>query len=130
MSVIRPRVKYKNTILFKFSLSLSMLFLVMVTATYMVVDLVAKDYLVNKNKELIGEIGSHIVSEISQRISIAETLTRNLAAVGETLPKDPQIFHNVIPSVGCQQRETITSNIILIKRQQNLETPGPSLWAA
>jgi diguanylate cyclase (GGDEF)-like protein len=76
-----------------------MLFLVMITATYMVVDLVAKDYLVNKNKELIGEIGSHIVSEISQRISIAETLTRNLAAVGETLPKDPQVFHNVIPQM-------------------------------
>ncbi len=99
MSVIRPRVKFKNTILLKFSLGLSMLFLVMITATYMVVDLVAKDYLVNKNKELIDEIGSHIVSEISQHIRIAETLTQNLAAVGETLPKDPQLFHNVIPQM-------------------------------
>jgi diguanylate cyclase (GGDEF)-like protein len=99
MPIIRPRVKYKNTILFKFSLGLSMLFLVMITATYMVVDLVAKDYLVNKNKELIDEIGSHIVSEISQHISIAETLTRNLAAVAETLPKDPQLFHTVIPKM-------------------------------
>jgi diguanylate cyclase (GGDEF)-like protein len=99
MPVTRPRVKSKNTILFKFSLGLSLLFLVMITATYMVVDLVAKDYLVNKNKELIDEIGSHIVSEISQHISIAETLTRNLAAVGETLPKDPQLFRKVIPQM-------------------------------
>jgi len=71
----------------------------MIAVTYIVVDLVAKDYLVNKNKELIDEIGSHIVSEISQHISVAETLTRNLAAVGETLPKDPQLFHKVIPKI-------------------------------
>jgi diguanylate cyclase (GGDEF)-like protein len=71
----------------------------MIAATYMVVDLVAKDYLVNKNKELIDETGSRIVSEISLRINIAETLTRNLAAAGETLPKDPQLFHKVIPQM-------------------------------
>ena len=99
MSSIRPKVKSKNTILYKFSLGLSLQFLVMIAAIYMVVDLVAKDYLVNKNKELIDEIGSHIVSEISLRISVAETLTRNLAAAGETLPKDPQLFYNVIPQM-------------------------------
>ncbi|PKG81369.1 sensor domain-containing phosphodiesterase [Colwellia sp. 75C3] len=99
MSSIRPKVQSKNTILFKFSLGLSMQILVMIAAIYIVIDLVAKDYLVKKNKELIDEIGSHIVSEISQRISIAETLTRNLAAAGETLPKDPQLFFNVIPQM-------------------------------
>jgi len=99
MSSIRPIVRPKNTILFKFSFGLTLLFLVMIAATYMVVDLVAKDYLVNKNKELIDETGSRIVSEISLRISIAETLTRNLAAAGETLPKEPQLFHNVIPQM-------------------------------
>ena len=99
MSSIRPIVRPKNTILFKFSFGLTLLFLVMIAATYMVVDLVAKDYLVNKNKELIDETGSRIVSEISLRISIAETLTRNLAAAGETLPKEPQLFHKVIPQM-------------------------------
>jgi diguanylate cyclase (GGDEF)-like protein len=99
MSSIRPIVKPKNTILFKFSFGLTLLFLVMIAATYMVVDLVAKDYLVNKNKELIDETGSRIVSEISLRISIAETLTRNLAAAGETLPKEPRLFHEVIPQM-------------------------------
>ena len=99
MSLIRPKVQSKNTILFKFSFGLSMQLLVMTAAIYIVIDLVAKDYLIKKNKELIDEIGSHIVSEISQRISIAETLTRNLAAVGETLPNDPQLFFNVIPQM-------------------------------
>lgn len=99
MSSIRSSVKSKNTILFKFSTGLSLLFLVMTAATYMVVDLVAKDYLINKNKELIGLAGSHIVSEISQHISIAETLARNLAVAGEVLPKDPQLFYNVIPQM-------------------------------
>jgi len=99
MSSTRPIVRPKNTILFKFSFGLTLLFLVMIAATYMVVDLVAKDYLVNKNKELIDETGSRIVSEISLRINIAETLTRNLAAAGETLPKDPQLFHKVIPQM-------------------------------
>lgn len=99
MSSVRSKVKSKNTILFKFSLGLSLQILVMIVAIYMVVDLVAKDYLIKKNKELIDEIGSHIVSEISQRISIAETLTRNLASAGETLPKDPQLFFNVIPQM-------------------------------
>jgi diguanylate cyclase (GGDEF)-like protein len=65
----------------------------------MVVDLVAKDYLITKNKELIDETGSHIVSEISLRINIAENLTRNLAAAGETLPKDPLLFSKVIPQI-------------------------------
>jgi diguanylate cyclase (GGDEF)-like protein len=99
MSSIRPKIRSKNTILFSFSLGLSTLFLVMTVAIYMIVDLVAKDHLVNKNKELINEIGSRIVSEISQRISIAETLTRNLAAAAETLPKDPQLFFKVIPQM-------------------------------
>ncbi|KGJ91017.1 EAL domain-containing protein [Colwellia psychrerythraea] len=99
MPSIRPKVKPKHTILFKFSFGLSLLFLVMIAATYMVVDLVAKDYLISKNKELIDETGSHIVSEISLRISIAENLTRNLAAAGETLPKDPQLFYKVIPQI-------------------------------
>ncbi|GAW95588.1 MULTISPECIES: EAL domain-containing protein [Colwellia] len=99
MSVIRPTVRPKNTILFKFSFGMSVLFLVMITATYMVVDLVAKEYLINKNKELIYETGLHIVADISLRISIAETLARNLAAVGETLPKDPQLFRQVIPQM-------------------------------
>ena len=99
MSAIRSIVQAKNTILFKFSFGLSLLFLVMTAATYMVVDLVVKDYLVKKNKESIDEIGSHIVSEISQRINIAETLTRHLAAAGETWPQDPQLFYNVIPQM-------------------------------
>ncbi|AAZ28167.1 EAL domain-containing protein [Colwellia psychrerythraea] len=99
MSSIRAIVKAKNTILFKFSFGMSLLFLVMTAATYMVVDLVVKNYLVNKNKESIDEIGSHIVSEISQRISIAETLTRHLAAAGETWPQDPQLFYKVIPQM-------------------------------
>ncbi|WP_057833059.1 bifunctional diguanylate cyclase/phosphodiesterase [Colwellia sp. TT2012] len=99
MSSIRPRIKPKQTILFKFSFGLSLLFLVMIVATYMVVDLVVKEYLVNKNKELIDETGARIVSEISLRISVAETLARNLAAVGETLPKDPQLFRQVIPQM-------------------------------
>jgi len=99
VSIKRPRVKSQHTILFKFSLSLSILFLVVIIATYMVVDLVAKDYLISKNKELIDETGSHIVSEISLRISIAENLTRNLAAAGETLPKDPLLFSKVIPQI-------------------------------
>lgn len=99
MSSIRPKVKSKNTILFKFSLGLSLLFLLMIAATYMVVDFIAKDYLIQKNKELIDETGLHIVSEISQHISIAETLTRNLAAAGEKLPKDPAIFYKVIPQM-------------------------------
>lgn len=99
MSAIRPKVKPSHTILFKFSFGLSMLFLVMITATYMVVDLVAKDYLISKNKELIDETGSRIVSDISLRISIAETLARNLAAAGETLPKEVQLFYNVIPQI-------------------------------
>lgn len=99
MSSIRSVVKAKNTILFKFSFGMSLLFLVMTAATYMVVDLVVKDYLVNKNKESIDEIGSHIVSEISQRISIAETLTRHLAAAGESWPQDPQLFYKVIPQM-------------------------------
>ena len=103
MSAIRPTVRPKHTILFKFSFGLSLLFVVMLAATYMVVDLVAKEYLVNKNKELIGETGSRIVSEISLRISIAETLTRNLAAVGETLPKEPRLFHKVIPQMLAMQ---------------------------
>jgi diguanylate cyclase (GGDEF)-like protein len=99
MPSIRPRVKPKHTILFKFSFGLIILFSVMIAATYMVVDLVVKDYLISKNKELIDETGSRIVSEISLGISIAETLTRNLAAAGETLPKDPQLFYNVIPQM-------------------------------
>ncbi|WP_019028683.1 bifunctional diguanylate cyclase/phosphodiesterase [Colwellia piezophila] len=99
MSLIRPKVRSKNTILFKFSFGLTMLFLVMIAATYMVVDLVAKDYLISKNKELIDETGSNIVSEISLRISIAENLTRSLAAAGEILPKDPQLFYKVIPQI-------------------------------
>lgn len=99
MPAIRPRIKPNQTILFKFSFGLSMLFLVMIAATYMVVDLVAKDYLVSKNKELIDETGSRIVSDISLRISIAETLARNLAAAGETLPKKEQLFYNVIPQI-------------------------------
>ncbi|MCJ8295430.1 MAG: EAL domain-containing protein [Colwellia sp.] len=103
MSAIRPTVRPKHTILFKFSFGLSLLFLVMIAATYMVVDLVAKEYLVNKNKELIDETGARIVSEISLRISIAETLTRNLAAVGETLPKEPQQFYQVIPQMLAMQ---------------------------
>lgn len=99
MSLKRPKVKSQHTILFKFSLSLTILFLIVIAATYMVVDLVAKDYLITKNKELIDETGSHIVSEISLRINIAENLTRNLAAAGETLPKDPLLFSKVIPQI-------------------------------
>lgn len=95
----RPAIKTKDTILFKFSIGLSLLFLVMIAATYIVVDLVARDYLVNKNKELINETGSNIVSEISHHISIAETLTRNLATAGNTLPKDKAIFNKTIPEM-------------------------------
>ena len=71
MPSLRPGIKYKNTILFKFSFGMSVIFLVMIAATYVVVDLVAKDYLIDKNKQLIDETGSHIVSDISRRISIA-----------------------------------------------------------
>ncbi|TYK64971.1 EAL domain-containing protein [Colwellia echini] len=103
MSSIRTEVRSKNTILIKFSLGLSLLFLVMITATYIVVDRVAKDHLISKNKELIDETGSRIVSEISLHISIAETLARNLATVAENLPKNPQLFDRVIPQMLALQ---------------------------
>ena len=63
MASIRPKVKPKHTILFKFSFGLSLLFLVMIAATYMVVDLVAKDYLISKNKELIDLQNQMVVIE-------------------------------------------------------------------
>jgi len=96
---MRSAVRFRHKILVKFSLGLVIILIAMITATYTVVDFIAKDYLINKNKELINETGAHIVSEVSRQISIAETLTRTLAATAQSLPKDPSIMLSVIPQI-------------------------------
>ncbi len=99
MSSGRSAMRWQDTIQFRFSLGVAIILLAMATAIYGAVHFFAKDFLVNKNKELINETGSLIVSELSRQISVAESLTRTLAQAGENLPKDPQLFFDVIPEI-------------------------------
>ncbi|NRA82467.1 MAG: EAL domain-containing protein [Gammaproteobacteria bacterium] len=99
MSSQRSPMRWQNTIQFRFSLGVGITFLTMIAAIYWVVNVVAKDYLIQKNQQLTEETGSLIVSELSRQISIAETLTRTLAQAGENLPKDPDLYHKIIPNI-------------------------------
>ena len=99
MSSVRSAIRLQDTILFRLFLGMTMIYVVLITATYGVVDFVAKDYLIHKNKELINETGSHLVAELSRQVSVAETLTRTLATVGANLPKNPDLFLDIIPKI-------------------------------
>ena len=99
MAVNRAPVRWQDTIQLRFTLGMMLFFITMIITIILVIHLIAKEILIENNRDLIRESGDHIVTELSRQLSVAETLTRSLARVAKNLPKDPDIMKNIIPEM-------------------------------
>ncbi|MCO7224593.1 EAL domain-containing protein [Pleionea sp. CnH1-48] len=92
-------VRWYNSIQFHFISSFGMVLLLAAIAAFIVVQFIARNVLVEKNKELIQETGAYIVAGIEREVTVAHTLARALANLGEILPKDEDTYHKVVPHI-------------------------------
>jgi hypothetical protein len=53
--------------------------------------------LIQQSKDLNTQIGENIVAELNQQFKQAEALTKDLANLSESLPKESNIIHRVVP---------------------------------
>lgn len=75
-------------------------FLVLVIgATYFAIRTAAERTLVDQAEKLHSEIGQKIVLKLGERVAGTEALTRSLAKLVETLPKDESLYWDVLPEL-------------------------------
>lgn len=95
-NAVTRKIRWHNSLQCHFSLGLSIILVTVIIATFLVVHFLARGSLVKQNEQMSRVTGELIVDTISTKVAIAETLTKTLAKLGETLPKDVAIFTRVI----------------------------------
>ncbi len=73
--------------------------LLVIVATYIAVHAAAKRTLEERAERLHQELGQKIVLKLGERVAGTEALTRSLAKLGETLPREDGIYRDVIPQL-------------------------------
>ena len=92
----RNSIPWRNSLQFHFSAGLAVILLSIIAATFAVVHFYAREFLLQKNEQLIHMTGQQMLNEITLKTNVAETLTKTLARLGETLPKDPRVYREVL----------------------------------
>lgn len=94
---VRQPMRWWESLHFRFICIQGLLFAFVIGATIVVLLLVERSLLLSKGYDLTEEIGTRMVSELRERVMLAESLATTLANLGESLDKDVDTFKRVIP---------------------------------
>ncbi len=94
-----PTPRWRDKLHFKIAFSQLSLLVLMITATITVLMTVERDLLVEQGYEIAEQLGNRVVSDLQDRVSLAEGVTTTLSNLGEALPHDESEFMRVIPHV-------------------------------
>ncbi len=94
---VRPLMRWWESLHFKFSLIQCILLVFIVGTTIFIIMNVERSLLLEKGYDLAEELGGRMVSELEERVTLAESLTTSLANLGEILNKDVEQFMTMVP---------------------------------
>lgn len=95
----RFKVAWHNSLQFVLSLKALIIFVIGIVSLLFVIIFVVRSILVESEKQVLINTGKAVVGDIGKIIHSTETLTKSLAAIGENLPKQDDIFHKVVPQI-------------------------------
>ncbi len=95
----RSSVSWRHGLQFKVTVCLLSCILMIAGIVFGIMQMVGKPLLVENSFKLAIQTGHRMISDLGQRIAMAETLTTNLANVGENLEKKVSTFKQLIPHV-------------------------------
>ncbi|MBI2424768.1 MAG: PAS domain-containing protein [Candidatus Hydrogenedentes bacterium] len=81
----------------RLSLLQALLLCAVVGLTVLIVYTVERAILVEQRFEVTTLLGRHVVSQLSERIALAESLATTIANVAESIPRDAALYHEVFP---------------------------------
>ena len=88
-----------RTLHFRITVLLLALFIMILIVTVLVMGIAGRSIALKQSYRYMAEKGHTIIAHFNQHIQRAETLTRSLAKTAESLPRDIQLFHRIIPSL-------------------------------
>lgn len=91
------KVKWYRSLSFLGLLGLTLVPLWDLGGIFAVMRTKGRDLVLEESARLMEQTGNNVVTRLGQRSQQIEALCRSEASVGESLPRDPNIFHNVIP---------------------------------
>lgn len=92
-----PTVRKFISLRFKLGFGLFLMFLILVGSNLWLIWVKGLPLLIQQSKDLNTQIGENIVAELNQQFKQAEALTKDLANLSESLPKESNIIHRVVP---------------------------------
>lgn len=92
-----PQSAWLSSLRFKLGLGLLLLFIALVCSNLWLIWFKGLPLLIQQGKELNGQIGENIVTQLNQQFMQAETLAKDLANLAEALPADEQLLKRAIP---------------------------------
>ncbi len=93
------KIRWYDSIQMRFQLGFAIILLVLLATVTGVVKLLARDMIAEKNSTILSQTGSKIVSQLGAQIMLAESLTQTMADLGQFLPKNKDLFHNLVPKI-------------------------------
>ena len=90
---------FLNSLSFRMIVGVMGFILIVMAANYFVTQTRGREVIVEQANKLNYEIGVKIKFKLRERLIATEVLATSLAKLAQTLPKDPKIFHKVIPSI-------------------------------
>ncbi len=96
---LRSQPIVRNTLQFRINLLFLLLMLAMAITIVIVIQTIGKSLMIKENHKFIEQKGHTIVTQLGQHVSYAEAITKSLANIAETLPKDISLFKKTIPQI-------------------------------
>lgn len=84
---------------FRVFIGLLVFLALVIGATYFAIQAAAERILVEQAEKLHREIGQKIVLKLGERVAGTEALTRSLAKLGSSLPREESIYWDVLPEL-------------------------------
>jgi len=90
---------FLNSLSFRMIIGVMAFIVIVLAANYFVTQTRGREVIVEQANKLNYEIGAKIKFKLRERLIATEVLTTSLAKLAQTLPKDPKLFHQVIPNI-------------------------------
>jgi len=89
----------RNTLQFRINLLFVILMFATAIIIVMVIQTVGKSLIMKENYKFIEQKGRTVITQLGQQISYVEAMSKSMANVAKTLPKDAVLFKKTIPQI-------------------------------
>ncbi|MCW9015752.1 MAG: cache domain-containing protein, partial [Kangiellaceae bacterium] len=93
------KVRWFNSLQYQLSIRAILILILAISGINAIIILVVKDYLVAAEEKSINQIALSLVKDVEKITNSTESLTKAIASVSESLPKQESLFKLTIPDI-------------------------------